>query len=277
MTVSIIIPIYNGEKYLAECIESCLEQTYDDFEIIIVNDGSTDNSEKIADSYLGDGRVKIIHKDNGGTASALNTGIKHMSGTWVKWLSADDKFHSKHALKDMMYIISTTPNMHRYIFYSNYVIIDEKSNMIEPFDEPDRTHLGTDLRNVELMHAFYGNGSSSVIHKSVFEECGLFLEGLSHNEDLEFWIRVCIKFRHTLYLIPIRTIEYRVHRESLTSTKDVNENLKLVNSFRDEYRQYLTKQQKDHLKKLQDTIPLRRRLIPVGMRKKMLNMYGRVR
>ena len=88
MRVSIVIPIYNAEKYLRECIESALNQKYEDIEVIAVNDGSKDNSLKILEEYSD--RINIISKKNGGTASALNLGIKNMTGEWFKWLSADD-------------------------------------------------------------------------------------------------------------------------------------------------------------------------------------------
>src|SRR6185437_2092788 len=91
MKVSIIIPVYNTEKYLDECIQSALNQTYHDIEIIAVNDGSKDNSLNILEQYSD--KIKIISKSNGGTASALNVGIKNMNGQWFKWLSADDLLH----------------------------------------------------------------------------------------------------------------------------------------------------------------------------------------
>ena len=88
MKVSVVIPTYNAEKYLRECIESVLAQTYKQIEIIAVNDGSTDNSLKILEEYSD--KIKILSKPNGGTASALNLGIRNMKGEWFKWLSADD-------------------------------------------------------------------------------------------------------------------------------------------------------------------------------------------
>ena len=88
MKVSIVIPVYNTEKYISSCIESALNQTYDDIEILVINDGSTDSTLSIITKF--EKKIKIINKKNGGTASALNYGIKNMSGQWFKWLSADD-------------------------------------------------------------------------------------------------------------------------------------------------------------------------------------------
>jgi len=88
LKVSIIIPVYNTEKYLHECINSALNQTYPEIEIIAVNDGSTDSSLNILKEY--DKKIIIVDKKNGGTSSALNAGIRKMTGEWFKWISSDD-------------------------------------------------------------------------------------------------------------------------------------------------------------------------------------------
>ena len=86
--VSIVIPVYNGENYLREAIESALSQTYESIEILVVNDGSTDQTEQIAGAY-GD-RIRYFYKPNGGVASALNLAIREMKGEYFSWLSHDD-------------------------------------------------------------------------------------------------------------------------------------------------------------------------------------------
>lgn len=89
--VSIIVPIYNMEKYLSKCIESIINQTYQNLEIILVDDGSTDNSGKIADEYaIKDNRIRVIHKRNAGVSSARNTGIDNATGEYVCFADADD-------------------------------------------------------------------------------------------------------------------------------------------------------------------------------------------
>lgn len=89
--ISVIIPVYNVEKYLSRCIESVLGQTYTNFEIILVDDGSTDNCPNICDEYASkDNRIKVIHKNNGGVSSARNIGILQSSGTWICFLDSDD-------------------------------------------------------------------------------------------------------------------------------------------------------------------------------------------
>ena len=273
--ISIVIPVYNGEKYLAECIESVLSQTYTDYELLIIDDGSTDSTQKIAMMYKDSNpdKITVYLKGNGGTASALNLGIEKMKGTWFKWLSADDKFHDKNVLDDMMTLIGVTPNHKDYIFYTDFDLMDEDSKIFKHHKEPDRTGETRDLRNAELMHGFYGNGSSSLIHKNILDKCGNFDESLPYDEDLDFWIRACIKYRYTLYHLPIISIDYRTHKESLTWKADPTENLKLVKSIRRRYEQYLTDEQKKYIKKLYKTIPLRRRIIPVKLRRSIVKIY----
>lgn len=88
--VSIVVPAYNVEKYMERCIRSVLAQTYDAFELIIVNDGSTDATEAICTSFAKDERIKLISKQNAGVSAARNTGLQHCRGKYIVFLDADD-------------------------------------------------------------------------------------------------------------------------------------------------------------------------------------------
>lgn len=89
--ISIIIPVYNAEKYLRECLDSILNQSFQDFEILLINDGSTDGSPAICDEYAAkDWRVKVFHKENGGVSSARNLGLDHANGEWITFVDSDD-------------------------------------------------------------------------------------------------------------------------------------------------------------------------------------------
>ena len=91
MKISVIIPVYNTEKYLKECVESVLAQTYHNLEILLINDGATDSSPQICESYAKqDARIKLIHKENGGLSDTRNMGIKQCSGDYVLFLDSDD-------------------------------------------------------------------------------------------------------------------------------------------------------------------------------------------
>lgn len=89
--ISVIVPVYNTEKYLKECIDSILTQTFTDFELLLIDDGSTDNSGTICDDYAAkDSRVRVFHKPNGGVSSARNLGLDNVRGKWVVFVDADD-------------------------------------------------------------------------------------------------------------------------------------------------------------------------------------------
>lgn len=91
MKLSVIVPVYNTEKYLAECIDSILAQSFQDFELILVDDGSKDNSEKICDEYATtDSRIHVIHQPNGGVTAARSNGVKNAKGEWITFVDADD-------------------------------------------------------------------------------------------------------------------------------------------------------------------------------------------
>src|SRR5665647_1387418 len=90
--ISIIVPVYNVELYIRECLDSILTQTFKDFEVILVNDGSTDQSGDICNEYAkNDKRIKVAHKDNGGVSSARNVGIKLAQGDYIGFVDSDDR------------------------------------------------------------------------------------------------------------------------------------------------------------------------------------------
>ena len=93
--ISIIVPVYNTEKYLRRCIDSVLAQTYQDFELLLIDDGSKDSSGAICDEYAAqDARVRVFHKENGGVSSARNVGLDNARGEWITFVDADDWIES---------------------------------------------------------------------------------------------------------------------------------------------------------------------------------------
>ena len=92
--ITVIVPIYNSSSFLDKCISSVLSQSYADFELLLINDGSTDNSGEICDSYAQkDSRVRVIHKINGGVSSARNIGLDEAKGEWITFVDSDDWVH----------------------------------------------------------------------------------------------------------------------------------------------------------------------------------------
>lgn len=102
--VSIVIPAYNASNFLEQAIDSALAQTYSNFEIIVVNDGSEDDgaTAKVAEKYSG--KIRYIEKQNGGSSSALNVGIQNMNGEWFSWLSHDDLYEPDKLEKQICYL-----------------------------------------------------------------------------------------------------------------------------------------------------------------------------
>jgi len=262
--VSIVIPVYNGEKYLEECIDSALNQTYANKEILVIDDGSTDTTPDIIKKYVDENKVLGFKKPNGGTASALNYGIRLMNGDWFKWLSADDYLGQEY-LDHMMYLSDIVDDSQKTIFYSSYKIVDEHSNFIDPFDEPDYNDEELHLRNTILLDHFYGNGSTCLIHKSVFDVCGLFHEEPGFfQEDYEFWLRCCLVFGCKLHMIETDQVYYRVHENQMTQRKQIGKSLVQSERIREmilaRLPDYLCNDYEKSLKQFRKSKPLRQKL-----------------
>ena len=120
--VSIIIPVYNGANYMREAIDSALAQSYNNFEVIVINDGSTDNSEEIALSY--GTKIRYFAKPNGGVSTALNLGIANMVGDYFSWLSHDD-LYLKDKISTQIQFLSQLENKDSSIIYGDWHAIDK--------------------------------------------------------------------------------------------------------------------------------------------------------
>lgn len=206
--IDIIIPVFNGQKYLREAIKSAIVQK--NCNVIVVNDGSTDNTRLIMDEFKNK-IMPLYHITNKGTAAALNTGIKHSRADWIKWLSADDRLKPS-AIKQMMELISIIPLHKKTIFYTHYDIINEHGEKINTFREPNNSGKTVPV----LLDHFYGNGSTSLIHRDVFSKCGLFDETLDYQEDYEFWLRAVLIHGIGLELLDMNILDYRIHSGQLT-------------------------------------------------------------
>ncbi len=255
MKVSVIIPVYNAEQYIRESVRSVLDQTYDDIEIIAVDDGSTDKSLEILREY--ENKIKIISKKNGGTATAFNTGIKIMSGEWFKWLSADDVLYPT-AVQELVDAAAKIQDKNTVI-YSNYDIIDETGKVVKQFIEPDYNDMEQFEKNTILLDHFYGNAGTALIHKSIFDRFGLYDETIGFQEDYELWLRLCLQHDCRLYLLPKILMGYRVHQNQLT-VRNQDKNLANAKKIRQLVLQRLEPQLQEKyqksLKKYQNTKPL---------------------
>lgn len=226
--ISIIIPAYNAAKYLNCAIESALNQTYKNIEIIVINDGSNDNgeTENIALSY-GE-KIKYFNKANGGVSSALNLGIKKMTGDYFAWLSHDDIYMPDHLEKHIEHLkIYGTEEV---ITFSDFNIIDENSN--EKYRQTVICGLHCYNYKLSKIKPEYSllqgeiNGGNVLIPKKAFETCGLFNEKLRISQEREMWSRLMKNY--TFMNIPYITVSIRVHSNQVTNTnanilKETNE------------------------------------------------------
>ena len=285
MKVSIVIPVYNSEQYIQKSIDSALQQTYSNTEVIVVDDGSTDNSSNILKEYSK--KIKIITKTNGGTGTALNMGIRSMTGDWFKWLGHDDIL-KKNAVEVMIKEIEKLGRESmNYIFYTNYDIIDGNGNFVKEFIEPNYNQKNNFERNTILLDHYYGNANTSLVHKSMFDRFGLFNEKVGHREDYEFWLRCCLLYNCRLYLISANTLQYRIHDKQITNQM-FEKNLKYSNLVRERILEEVSSEQRKKyliaLKKYQKQKPLYTRIrrmtrdimfeiLPESLSNKVLRLY----
>lgn len=198
--VSIIIPFYNC-PYVDHAIMSGLNQTYNNKEIILVNDGSDQYVEKL-EPYMD--QIIYIEKDNGGTASALNAGIKAASGDYISWLSSDDIHFREKTEKQIAFMTSKRIRC----TCTNYHIMNHQSKIVRKYagksfatrDEFDKYVL----KGINPIH-----GSSVIIQRNVFEQTGLFNEKLKYVQDFELWLKVMEL--ETIVFLKEPLLLYRIH------------------------------------------------------------------
>jgi glycosyltransferase involved in cell wall biosynthesis len=216
--VTVVIPVYNGTNYLREAIESALTQTYQNTEVIVVNDGSTDDggTRNIALSY-GE-RIRYFEKKNGGVASAINYGICQAKGSYIAWLSHDDCFLPE-KLASQVYLLQEFKQFSAC--YTDYYVIDAAGNTISEIETPWYPQ-GQALR--ALFGNMYISGSTMLIDRTCFDKVGLFSEELKYTQDGEMWLRLIRNF--DIGRLPEKLIKQRSHSEQGS--------VRLKNSHRDE-------------------------------------------
>jgi glycosyltransferase involved in cell wall biosynthesis len=188
--VSIIVPVYNGAKYLRTALDSALGQSYQDIEVIVVNDGSTDETGEIVRSYE-DRRLRYVEKANGGVASALNVGVGAMSGQYFCWLSHDDVF-SRHKVRRQVEAYRQFRQRNDVILISDYKVIDAHGRLIS---EVSVDHALIVERPVRAVFRGLIHGCTVFLPRRVFAEIGIFDETLPYTQDYDFWLRALSNFR----------------------------------------------------------------------------------
>ena len=221
--VSVVLPVFNVERYVAESIQSVLAQTYQDFELVIVDDGSTDHSLSICQQFT-DPRIRIVQQSNRGLAGARNTGIRHAIGEYIALLDSDDCFTPEKLQRHVEHLDSS-PLVG--ISFSRSAFIDEDSQPLGYYQMPKLKGITTpDI----LCRNPIGNGSAPVIRRQVFQEIGVqknlysvvedffFDDSFRQSEDIECWLRMAIQTAWLFEGLPEPLTLYRVNMGGLSAS-----------------------------------------------------------
>ena len=214
-TVSVVIPAYNVADLIGATLDSVLEQTYHDFEIIVVDDGSTDSTREVVATY-GE-PVRYVRKVNGGSASARNRGIQEARGTYVAFLDADDLWRPT-KLEVQMQEHLADPAL-AWSYTDSYLVDAESGTIIFR-----RSHVRDRPEGDVLDALLKGNfiaPSTTVVEHRVFDEVGVFDESSLHriSEDWDLWMRIAA--RYPVRFIGTPLVETRQHADRKTETMDL--------------------------------------------------------
>ncbi|MFA5864849.1 MAG: glycosyltransferase [Phycisphaerae bacterium] len=201
--VSIVLPTFNGERFLEQAIRSCLDQAYRPIEVIVVDDASTDSTARIVDRMAKeDSRVQIIrHERNRKLPAALNTGFASVKGEFLTWHS-DDNYYLPNAIAEMVNFLRTQPDVD--VIYTDYTVLDEEGNRIRK----------QKARNFEELAHKNCIGPCFLYRRRVQERVGEYSENYFLAEDYDFWLRASVQCK----MVPMHQdlYCYRDHKKSLT-------------------------------------------------------------
>ena len=187
MFFSVIVPVYNVEKYLHECVDSILRQTFSDFELILVDDGSKDTSGNICDEYAAkDQRVKVIHKENGGQSTARNLGVKLAKGEYAVFLDSDDMFADNHFLEDLKNKSEKNPDIivFRYCKYYEDGRTNECGISLSDIDNSCKADL---LRELVRRDAFFCSCWSKCTKMCILKDNNIEFDVALSCEDMDWY------------------------------------------------------------------------------------------
>lgn len=227
--LSIIVPIYNVEKYLEECIKSILKQTYNSFELILIDDGSTDSSGKIADYFLSiDKRVKVIHQCNKGLSSARNIGIEISSGKYIMLVDSDDVIDYR--MCEIMVNNAEENNADLVIcdfleFSSNIIYTNNINIKSEKFNNIEALEGLTDKFRSKFTI------STNKLYRKRLLEKNKFMSNRIHED--EFIIHRILNDSNKIIYIPIKLYYYRKRINSITTNKFSKKSLDKIDAFYD--------------------------------------------
>lgn len=210
--VSVIIPAYNVGSYLEATLTSLERQTFQNFEALIVDDGSTDNTALIAQNFCRrDRRFRLLQKPNGGVSSARNHGIERALGEYIALLDADDLYHPD-KLRTHVEVLDRQEQVGLVYSASRAIRNDGRKTFMVLSGKP----INSDPFIALLCKNFIGHGSNPVFRRSIFSEVGQFDETLRRCEDVDYWLRIAATKRWQFHRLPQILCSYRVRPSGLS-------------------------------------------------------------
>ena len=221
--ISIVIPIYNAEKYLEECLNSIKNQTYKNFEVIMVNDGSKDDSETICMNFLrSDSRFRYLKKENGGVSSARNVGLDNVEGDYITFIDADDWVDENY----LDLLITTVKKNHSDIVVSSYKQFNNidvfylrayslQEKYLLNFERMNRDDFLTIFPKLMSTNVCFNNAVAKLFRKELVNNLR-FDTSIKYGEDLDFYFRLYLNVDSISY-VDEPTYIYRMHGDSTTS------------------------------------------------------------
>lgn len=215
--ISIIVPLYNKEKFIKKTLDSVLNQSFKDFEVLVVDDGSTDSSITVVQSYQ-DKRINLIKKENGGVSSARNLGIKRANGDWILFLDADDELEPE--CLDTFYK-STLIHPEIKIIVSNFWIVSMDGTR-KTFSKWRNSKILDNPLKYIWYKRIYPRPGNTLIHKDVFMTHSGYIENMSYNEDFEFSLRIVSSYK--VFYISCNSMSYNKIAEGASGRIHAKEN-----------------------------------------------------
>ncbi|MFC4710612.1 glycosyltransferase family 2 protein [Enterococcus eurekensis] len=216
MKISVVVPVYNVQEYLVKCLESIVNQTYSELEIILINDGSTDDSGRICDDYAAmDKRIKVIHQENGGLSAARNTGIKIATSEWITFIDSDD-----YVAEDYIeYLICLALNNDADVSIGTYTYVTKSKEIDKGTGEVSIMDNKTAIRRMLLDQGF-DMGAWAKMYKTTFFDDNLYPVGKLYEDSFTTY-RVVSKAQKVAF--GSKSIYYYINREDSIVNRVFNE------------------------------------------------------
>jgi glycosyltransferase involved in cell wall biosynthesis len=211
-TVSVVIPTYNRSDYILEAVESVLAQTYHDYEIIVVDDGSTDDTDKVLGPLIKDGKIRYVYQENLNKSAARNHGIRLAKGKYIAFLDSDDLFLPKKLEKQVLFL---DKNPEIALVHSWHRKFDDAGNHLGTRDTS--RFSGWVYPEILLTWSVLMAVPCMLVRAEVLADVGGFDEDVLWGEDLDIWRRITM--RYPIDLIPEVLTEVRVHPGNLSTSK----------------------------------------------------------